>query len=118
MATSTLLFIGCENALCKTVDNEFNGNGYHIEHAHTGSRAMQVLELQQIDLAVLDSELPVIDCLKTLELMKQKHPKLAVILLTDDSHPQTAVEAMKHGVYDYFTKPVDWERLKTVVRNG
>jgi DNA-binding NtrC family response regulator len=53
-----------------------------------------------------------------LEVLSQLHrrlPDLPVIMITTENHPETVVEAMRAGAYDYLVKPLTRERIRTTV---
>lgn len=92
--------------------------GFEVERAYSGNEALQILSLQVIDLVLLDMIMPVLHGLETMKRMKVMHPRLPIIVLTGDEQVNTAVDAMKLGAYDYLAKPIDWQRLKIIIRHA
>src|SRR5208282_3902951 len=50
--------------------------------------------------------------------LKEAEPELTVIIMTGYASVETAVQALKHGAYDYITKPVDPDELSHLVANA
>jgi DNA-binding NtrC family response regulator len=69
-------------------------------------------------LILLDVSLPHVSGLEILEDIRGKGLQCPVIMLTADDTAETAVNALKHGAYDYITKPFEMEKLKIIVRNA
>jgi len=118
MALKNLLLVDDRKDFCNVAEAILLKDGHRAERAYSGLEALQILELKQIDLVLLDVMMPITNGLDTLALLKQKHPQLPVVVLTGDTQPQTVVAAMKLGAYDYLAKPLDWQRMRTVVKNG
>lgn len=68
--------------------------------AQDGPEAFAVLKDNLIDLAFVDYTLPGDDGLKVLERIRQMHPKVSVILMSDPGRDRVAVDAMKKGALD------------------
>src|ERR1022692_2639247 len=50
--------------------------------------------------------------------LKEADPELTVIIMTGYASVETAVQALKHGAYDYITKPIDPDELSHLVANA
>ena len=118
MHQKRILVVDDEEEFTQLVADVLTKAGYAVDRAFSGPEALQLLHLQSIDLVLLDMLMPYMHGLETLKRIKELHPSLPIIVLTADSEVNDAVEAMKLGAYDYLTKPVDWERLKIVIRNA
>ncbi|MGA7829260.1 MAG: sigma-54 dependent transcriptional regulator, partial [Geobacteraceae bacterium] len=68
--------------------------------------------------AILDICLPKKSGLEVLREIKAIDPGLSVIMTTGYRTTQNAIEAMKHGAYEYLTKPFDIEKMKEVCRKA
>jgi len=95
--------------------------GHAVRFANDGRSALMQLQehnAEDFSLAILDIGLPGIDGIEVLELIKQRHPALPVIMLTGNQETDIAVKAMKLGAYDFMNKPVEVERLQVVITNA
>lgn len=96
---------------------------YSVEVAEDGDRALAHLgealgksSSQSLpDLVLLDVMMPGIDGIKVLEEIREKCPKVPVIMLTATRAVKTAVQAMKFGAVDYLSKPFDVDELLSLV---
>ena len=94
---------------------------YDILEAGNGVQAIEVLEQEQDELAVvlLDIIMPVMDGFGVLEHMK-KNPKLKkipVVIVTDDSSEETSVKAFEYNVADMVIKPFEPRIIRRRVQN-
>ena len=75
--------------------------------ADTGMKAIDILQREKVDLVLLDFQMPVMNGLKTLELIRKREDlkDIPVIFLTASSDRDTVVKAGLMGVADYIKKP-------------
>ena len=91
--------------------------GYDVEVHSTGEEVFKRLYLKP-DLVLLDIMLPGMDGLEVLKRIKQIDENLPVIMLSAQGKIEIALEALKHGAYDYFPKPIDLQKLEPTVKNA
>lgn len=89
--------------------------GYRIHELDDGDEVVPYLLRNDIDLILLDLKMKRIDGLTTLALLAEAGCSQPTIMLTAFSSVESAVQAMKHGAFDYITKPIDIEELKILV---
>ena len=94
------------------------GQGEKVSTAHSGKKALEVLENTIIDVVILDIRMPGMDGIDTLKQIKQLHPIVEVIMLTGHGSTETAVEGMKLGAFDYMIKPADFDDIKIKIKNA
>lgn len=92
-------------------------DNYHIHLASSGNEALKVIKKTPIDLVLLDIRLPEIDGVEILKLIKGIDDSIEVIMVTAVITVSKAVEAIRHGAYDYITKPFDIGSLQQQVEN-
>ena len=75
--------------------------------ADSGMKGIAVLQQEKIDLVLLDFQMPVMNGLKTLELIRKREDlkEIPVIFLTAASDRDTVIKAGMMGVADYIKKP-------------
>ena len=88
--------------------------------ATTPHEALEKLTQQgvDVDLVALDIRLGSQNGIEVLKIIKQMAPDVEVFLITGYPSLETALEALKHGAYDYVMKPFDKEVVRDVVRRG
>jgi two-component system chemotaxis response regulator CheY len=77
--------------------------------AENGKVALEILQAQQINLVLLDWNMPElsgIDFLKQVRAMDQ-YKALPIIMVTSESAKYNVIEALKNGATDYIVKPVN-----------
>ena len=75
--------------------------------ADSGMKAIDTLQREKVYLVLLDFQMPVMNGLKTLELIRKREDlkDVAVIFLTAASDRDTVIKAGMMGVVDYIKKP-------------
>ena len=72
----------------------------------------------EFDIALLDIKMPGMDGMELQARLNEADPDLTVVIMTGYASVDTAVQALKHGAYDYITKPVDPDELSHLVSNA
>jgi two-component system, NtrC family, response regulator AtoC len=93
---------------------ENDGTAKVIEAA-SGAEAMSILGREEIDVAVVDVQLPDHSGLEILRWARAAEIDTELIVLTGHADVETAVEAMRLGAYDFITKPCKNAELREVV---
>lgn len=86
-----------------------------VGDAETG---FALLKQEFFDILITDVRLPKMSGLELLKKIKELDPDITVILITAYADVKDAVDAMKHGAYDYIIKPVDIHRLRALVKQA
>src|SRR5688500_16736608 len=89
---------------------------YSVTIAGSGAQALERLAGSQFDLVLLDIRLPDTSGLELVGEILQFDQRLPIIMMTAHGTRDTAIEAMRRGAYDYFTKPFRLDELEIVVR--
>jgi diguanylate cyclase (GGDEF)-like protein len=81
--------------------------GLTIVEAEDGGDALNALEEEEFDALVLDLYMPVHNGFEVIAAAREKDPDIQALVLTGSASVESAVEALRVGVYDYLTKPFD-----------
>ena len=92
--------------------------GYEVVTASNGQEAVDQVRAQEFDLAILDVKMPQMDGITALREIRAIRPQLTVLMMTAFGGTQTALEAIKQGAYDFFTKPFELDEMRVVVRRA
>jgi DNA-binding NtrC family response regulator len=85
---------------------------YHVLKADTGEKGLEILKSEQISAVLLDLELPDMFGTEVLRIIHEDiEPHMPVIIVTDHSEIENAVEAMRRGAYDFLPKNFNRELL-------
>lgn len=110
-----ILLIEDEEVLAKNIKRYMERHGYDTVVAGTGADGLRCFEQSDLDLVLLDLNLPDLHGLKVLDEMKRRNPRVPVVCVTGHGSVQTAVDAMKAGASDYIAKPVVLSELKLLI---
>ena len=89
--------------------------GYPVSTAVNGNEAFEKIKEDNFSLLLVDLTIPGLNGIQILEEIKKNNIYTEVIIITGKGTISTAVEAMKAGAYDYLTKPVTPDRLRTII---
>jgi two-component system response regulator HydG len=89
-----------------------------VLETHSGKKALNILETFVPDLVMTDFRLEDMDGKALLIKIKEKYPRVPVIIITGYSDIKTAVEVMKLGAYDYVTKPLFPDEILVTIRKA
>ena len=85
--------------------------GFFVDAVTNGREALQKLEGNFYDIALIDYKMPELDGHQTLQEIRRLYPELPVVMMTAYGTVETAVASMKEGALDYLTKPIDLDEL-------
>ena len=91
-------------------------DGYDVLVAEDGRQALGVLERERVDLLLSDIRMADISGVDVLRAAKQSNRDIIAFMMTAFASTETAVEAMRLGAVDYFTKPFSMDELRLKVR--
>ncbi len=94
---------------------QLQGDGYEVHAVGDGQAAIDTLKEHHIDCVITDLRMPLVDGLALLRHCGESYSDLPVILITAHGTVDTAVEALRHGAFDYITKPFDMNEIRSVV---
>ena len=114
----SILIVDDEPIVRDSLTHWFTEEGYHVEASASAAGALARLAAGEIDLVIADIRMPGIDGMELLEKIQAEQLDSSVIMMTGYASVETAVRALKHGAFDYITKPFDPDDLSLVVRNA
>ena len=89
--------------------------GYHVETFLKGETALTRLNEERFDVVVTDLKMKGIDGMEVLKTVKTLYPDTKVIMITAFANLDTAIEALRGDVHDFFPKPVKIKELKVSI---
>src|ERR1700681_889826 len=92
--------------------------GYRAETARDGAEGFDKVSSWGPSIVVTDLKMPRMGGLELLERIASDSKTIAVIVVTAQGTIDSAVQAMRMGAYDYITKPIDTNRLRTILQNA
>ncbi len=115
-----ILIVDDEMDIRELVAGILEDEGYETRTAADSTAALQAIEERRPQLIFLDiwlqrSEL---DGLAILDIIREQHPDLPVVMISGHGNIETAVSAIKRGAYDYIEKPFKADRLVIVTERA
>ncbi len=89
--------------------------GFNVDTAQNGEIAINMIEQDLYDIAIIDLNMPKVDGMSVLKYLVEQSPDTIGIILTGYATIRNAVEAMKAGAFDYLAKPVKMEEVLMVI---
>lgn len=96
--------------------NFLNRNSYQAHAAYSAEEALKLVETNSFQLLLVDYKLPKMNGLEVTQLIKQKHPNIAVILMTNYADLKIAVNSIKIGAFDFVSKPIVPDELLKIIK--
>ena len=118
MNKGKILVVDDEGVVRNSLTEWFSIEGYNTKGACCGKEALETVEKQDFDVALIDLKMPGMDGVELQRCLRDKDPELTVIMMTGFGTVETAVQALKQGAYDYLTKPIDPDELSHTVEKA
>ena len=118
--SAEILIVDDEADIRDLVAGILQDEGYSASTAHNSDDALAAVVVRRPNLVFLDIWLQgsKLDGLQLLEVIKQEHPDLPVVMISGHGNIETAVSAIKHGAYDFIEKPFKADRLVLVAERA
>ncbi len=113
-----ILIVDDNNDICLLLERFLTKQGYKTASALRGEDGLALVRKDSVELVICDFKLPDIDGLEMLRRIKVISPKTAVIIITGYSDVRIAVQAVKHGAYDYVTKPLYPDEILYTIKSA
>jgi two-component system response regulator AtoC len=104
-----------DSVTCRLFSKVLGAEGHQVEWVQTGAEALARLEQNTYDLLVVDVRMPGMTGIEVTRAVHTAYPKLPIVVMTAFGSMETAIEAIREGAFDYISKPIHLEELKTVV---
>ena len=102
--SSQILIVDDEERIRAAYQQLLSAPGRNIEQCGTGEEALRRLERRDVDILILDLNLPDIHGLEIMEWMVQKHVPTAVVVFSGDESIDSAIRALRHGAFEFIRK--------------
>jgi DNA-binding NtrC family response regulator len=102
------------NGLSEILEEE----SYDISKAKNARQALTEFKKGAFDIVLMDYLLPDQDGLELSETVLENQPGIKIVMMTAFGTVKNAVNAMKMGIYDYLTKPINLDELLIIIRRA
>ena len=113
-----ILIVDDEPRILLLMKSLLKANGYEVETARDGAAALEVVRAGGADVVVTDLRMQPMDGLTLFKEIKALDEAIPVILLTAFASVETAIEAMKSGIFDYLTKPFKVDEMLACLKRA
>jgi DNA-binding NtrC family response regulator len=113
-----LLILDEDRIIVQSLSQFLRREGYDVTGCGDPETALHHLEAAPFQLLLADVNMPGIKPAEFLRDLRRRHPHLVVIVITGYGSIEGAVEATKMGAFDYLTKPIVDEEIRTVVEKA
>lgn len=113
-----ILVVDDERSIRNTLMDILESENHEVVVAANGEVALEKAANESFDLVFSDIKMPKVDGIEVLESMKKLHPETKMILISGHGNIETAVECIKKGAFDFIEKPIEFDRLLTVVKDA
>ena len=93
-------------------------DGFEVETFLSGEPALARLQQRSFDVVVTDLKMKGIDGMEVLRTVRSLYPATKVIMITAFANLDTAIEALRGDVHDFFPKPIKIKELKASIRRA
>jgi two-component system, NtrC family, response regulator AtoC len=113
-----VLVVDDDNLLRKLVADQLSRSDFEAASAASATQALESLREADFDVVLLDIMMPGLSGLEALREIRKFEDPPEVVMLTADTSLATGIEAMRHGAYDYLTKPATLDEMEVVIRKA
>ena len=110
-----VIIVDDERAIREACREVAQSLGFNAFVAESAEHAYRIIDAHGVDVVLLDLKLPGVGGLDALHQIKARRPDAVIVMMTGYGTVQSAVQAMKNGAYDYFTKPFSLDELKLLL---
>ena len=115
---SRILVVDDESSMREVLRILLEKDGHEVLLAPDGAAGLAVAASQPLDLIVSDVKMPRMDGVAFLAALRERGAATPVIMVTAYASADSAIQAMKHGAFDYLTKPFKVDEIKLVIRRA
>src|SRR5215467_12587374 len=111
----SILFADDERSLQELMKLEIPRMGHRVTVCPDGLTAAAALEKDNFDCILVDLDMPGLNGIEVIAKAKELSPDVEAIVLTGKSSLDTAIAALRHGAFDYLTKPCKLVELESLL---
>ena len=114
MKAPRILLVEDDVRAAASLERLLQTEGYTVTVAHRGDEGLHLARTKPFEVVVTDLKLPGADGIEIIKQMHATQPRLPIVLMTAFSSTDNAIEATKHGAFEYLRKPFQMEEFLAV----
>ena len=115
MKNLNILILDDEKGIRNELRDFFQLYDYNAYIAELPSKAFEILKKNDVDIMILDIQLPEMDGIEVLKKVKSEYPEIEVIMITGHGDHDSIIKSLRFGAFDFFKKPFRTIELKSAV---
>ena len=117
-SSMNILVVDDDPGIVELLADLLQGLDYRVECAANGAEALARMDAKVFDLMLTDINMPVMGGMELIERVKKLDNPPVIIVITAYASMQSAIDALKFGVYDYITKPFNLDMVSNAVERA
>lgn len=113
-----ILLVDDESGIRQSLSAYLEHHGYEVETAEDATTALSMFKRQRADMVLTDISMPGTSGLDLLVQVKERDPSVEVIMITAYLDISFAIQAMRRGAFDFFTKPFNFEKILLTIERA
>jgi len=110
-----ILLVDDEENIRITMSRYLTSRGYEVKSVSSGPEALAIMNTWSPELLITDLRMDGMTGIELIERVHKTTPDITLVVMTAYASIETAVAAMKHGAYDYLTKPFTPDQIAHLV---
>ena len=116
--TERVLVVDDDDALRESLELVLAEEGYDVAGARDGAEALARIEAEPIDIVLCDVRMPGMDGMELLPDLIRRLPGATLVMMSAYGSSDLAIEALRHGAYDYLSKPFQPSEVLLTLRGA
>ncbi|HBO84784.1 MAG: Fis family transcriptional regulator [Deltaproteobacteria bacterium GWC2_42_11] len=114
----SILVVDDEKGQREILKTILEDEGYDVTAAGSGRDALRIVQRSSFDCILTDLKMPGMDGIQLMKEILKASQWVSIVIMTAHGTISSAVGAMKHGAFDYLTKPLDRDEIIIVIKNA
>jgi two-component system response regulator AtoC len=110
-----ILLVDDEEIVRETLGDYLRDCGYHVDEAGDGTAALQAIDADHYDLALVDVKMPGMDGLSFLSSVRERSPEMEVIIVSGHGDNEMSEKVSRLGAAEFLVKPVSLFELDGIL---
>ena len=112
-----VLVVDDDPGMLDTLVDIITSSGYDVETAHSGDAAVAMVEQSRFDVTLMDIQMPGLNGVEALKVMRAIAPGMAVIMMTAFTRDELVEEARQSSAVEVLSKPLDVRRVLDLIQS-
>jgi response regulator RpfG family c-di-GMP phosphodiesterase len=113
-----ILLVDDERGIRQSLSTYLEHHGFEVDTAEDAEAALALFKRHRPDMVLTDISMPGPSGLDLLQQIKEEDPSVEVIMITAYLDISFAIQAMRRGAYDFFTKPFNFEKVLLTIERA